>query len=132
MQGLTTELMPLLDNVNNTHDLRHWLIVMTVFGITGLSALVFSRLLFNVILGMEGSLWSGPWSYRVLYLSVIPPFYSAMLVLVGSIFGKREYFMSRVLRMWGRLVPGRTRRWLALTFCKGRGRHSSADHPHIT
>ena len=92
--------MPLLPRVNHTQDLRHWLIVMIVFGITGFSALVFSRLLFNVILGMEGSLWSGPWSYRVLYLSVIPPFYSAMLVLVGSIFGKRQYFMSRVLRMW--------------------------------
>ena len=123
--------MPLLPRVNNSYDLRHWLIVMIVFGITGFSALVFSRLLFNVILGMEGSLWSGPWSYRVLYLSVIPPFYSAMLVLVGSIFGKRQYFMSRVLRMWSRLVPGRTRRWLALTICKVRGRPNSANHPHV-
>ena len=108
--------MPLLPKVSNSHDLRHWLIVMIVFGITGSSALVFSRLLFNVILGMEGSLWSGPWSYRVLYLSVIPPFYSAMLVLVGTVFGKREYFATRVLNMWGRLVPGRTRRWLASHF----------------
>ena len=105
--------MPLLDKLNGEHDLRHWLIVMIVFGITGFSALVFSRLLFNVILGMEGSLWSGPWTYRVLYLSVIPPFYSAMLVVVGAIFGKREYFAYRVGRMWGRLIPARARRWFA-------------------
>ncbi len=103
--------MPILDRLSGEHDLRHWVIVMIVFGITGFSALVFSRVLFNVILGMEGSLWSGPWTYRVLYLSVIPPFYSAMLVIVGTIFGKREYFAYRVLRMWGRLVPGRARRW---------------------
>lgn len=105
--------MPILDRLSGEHDLRHWVIVMIVFGITGFSALVFSRVLFNVILGMEGSLWSGPWTYRVLYLSVIPPFYSAMLVVVGSIFGKRDYFAARVLRMWGRLIPGRTRRWFA-------------------
>ena len=85
---------------------------MTVFGITGLSALVFSRVLFNVILDLEGSLWSGPWSYRVLYLAVIPPFYSAALVLVGAIFGKRDYFAARVLKMWGRLIPGSVRRRL--------------------
>ena len=92
-----------------TRDLRHWLTVMLIFGITGFSALVFSRLLFNVILGMDGSLWSGPWSYRILYLSVIPPFYSAMLILVGTVFGKRDYFARRVLRMWGRLIPRRFR-----------------------
>ena len=101
--------MPSLDKAEVTRDLRHWLIVMIVFGITGFSALVFSRLLLNVILGMEGSLWSGPWSYRIMYLAVIPPFYSAMLVLVGSVFGKREYFAHRVVKMWSRLIPRRLR-----------------------
>ena len=89
------------------HDLRHWAIVMIVFGITGFSALVFSRLLFNVILGMDGSLWSGPWSYRIMYLAVIPPFYSGMLVVVGAMFGKRAYFAKRVVKMWTRLIPRR-------------------------
>lgn len=101
--------MPTFRKAEYTQDLRHWLIVMIVFGITGFSALVFSRLLFNVILGMDGSLWSGPWSYRVMYLAVIPPFYSAMLVLVGALFGKREYFAQRVVKMWSRLIPRRLR-----------------------
>ena len=109
-RGRIVKLVTKLAQSRNARDLRHWLIVMTVFGITGVSALVFSRVLFNVILGMEGGLWSGPWSYRIMYLVVIPPFYSATLVLVGSIFGKREYFARRVVRMWGRLVPGRIRR----------------------
>ena len=101
--------MPMPRKLEYTRDLRHWLIVMVVFGITGFSALVFSRLLFNVILGMEGSLWSGPWSYRIMYLAVIPPFYSAMLVLVGALFGKREYFARRVVKMWSRLLPRKIR-----------------------
>lgn len=101
--------MPFLQKAEITRDLRHWLIVMIVFGITGFSALVFSRLLFNVILGMDGSLWSGPWSYRIMYLAVIPPFYSVMLMLVGAAFGKREYFAHRVVKMWSRLIPRRIR-----------------------
>ena len=97
------------EHPGGSRDLRHWLIVMIVFGITGFSALAFSRLLFNVILGMEGSLWSGPWSYRIVYLAVIPPFYSATLVFVGALFGKREYFARRVVKMWSRLIPRRFR-----------------------
>ena len=101
--------MPMPRKAEYTRDLRHWLIVMIVFGITGLSAVVFSRLLLNVILGMNGSLWSGPWSYRIVYLAVIPRFYYAMLILVGSIFGKREYFMQRMVKVWSRFIPRRLR-----------------------
>ena len=101
--------MPLPHKPEYARDLRHWLIVMIVFGITGFSALVFSRLLLNVILGMEGSLWSGPWSYRAVYLAVIPPFYYVTLILVGSLFGKREYFMQRMVKVWSRFIPRRIR-----------------------
>ena len=82
------------------------MIVALVFGLTGLSSLMFSRLLFSVLLGWEGSLWSGPWSYRIMYLSVIPPVYSITLVLFGTLFGKHEYFARRVTWMWGRFIPG--------------------------
>lgn len=95
---------------DDPRNLRHWVIVISVFGITGLSTLAFSRLLFSVLLGIEGSLWAGPWSYRAMYLAVIPPFYYAVLILVGSVFGKREYFVRRVGRMWSRLIPNRIRR----------------------
>ena len=87
------------------------MIVLTVFSITGLSSLLFSRLLFNELLGWNGSLWSGPWSYRIAYLVTIPPVYSATLVIVGSFFGKRDYFARRVLRVWGRFIPKKVRSW---------------------
>ena len=61
-----------------------------------------SRLLLKEVLGLEGSFWGGPWSYRATYLLLIPPSYSVMLVAVGTLFGKRQFFTKRVLRMWGR------------------------------
>ena len=89
-----------------THTWPHWLVVATVFGLTGVTSLAFSRLLFSVLLDLEGSLWSGPWSYRIMYVSVIPPVYSTTLVLFGSLFGKREYFARRAMWMWGWIIIG--------------------------
>ena len=79
---------------------RHYLIVVVVFGITGSIAVVISRLLLTDLLGLEGSLWAGPWGYRAAYLASIPPSYSLTLVAVGTLFGKREYFSRRALRVW--------------------------------
>ncbi len=94
---------------------RHYLLVLIVFGITGSITLFLSKLVLSDLLGLEGSLWSGPWAFRVAYLMLIPPSYSVTLVAVGTLFGKREFFMNRVIRTWGRplrmigrgLNPGR-------------------------
>ena len=85
-------------------DWFHWAIVTVVFSITGALSLLFSRFLLSGILRLEGGLWSGPWSYRIVYLLLIPPFYSMALVVVGTFFGKHTYFRRRVMRTWGRLV----------------------------
>lgn len=84
---------------------RHYLLVVVVFGITGSLAVVLSKLLLTDLLGLDGSLWSGPWSFRAAYLVLIPPSYSVILVLVGTLLGKGLYFRRRVLKMWGRLIP---------------------------
>ena len=84
-------------------DWLHWGIVTVVFGITGVLSLLFSRFLLNGILQLEGGLWSGPWSFRIAYLLMIPPFYSVALVVVGTFFGKHAYFRKRVARTWGHL-----------------------------
>lgn len=89
---------------------RHLTVIFIVFGITGTLALVFSRLVLHGVLGMEGSLWSGPWSYRIVYLLLVPPFYSATLVAVGTLLGQGRFFRRRVVRMWGRIIPP-LRRW---------------------
>ncbi|GEM_PF-1557396 len=84
----------------------HWIVVLLVFSITGSLAVVVARLVLKDLLGLEGSFWGGPWSYRLVYLLLIPPCYSTMLVVIGAIFGKYTYFRRRVMKMWSRLLPG--------------------------
>lgn len=93
----------------------HWLIVLTVFSITGSMAVWLSRLILHDLLGLEGSFWHGPWSYTLTYLALIPPCYSTMLAIIGTALGKGPYFRKRVVNMWSRLLPRRLReRVLAL------------------
>ncbi len=97
----------------------HWIIVLLVFSITGSLALVVARLLLQDLLGLQGGFWAGPWSYRIAYLLVVPPCYSMMLVLIGGIFGKYEYFRVRALKTWSRLLPGPLGRKLAARAGRG-------------
>lgn len=89
------------DSSRISSQARHYLIVIVVFGITGSIAVALSKLVMNDLLGLEGSLWGGPWSYRGAYLALIPLSYSLTLVAVGTLFGKREYFSRRAMRVWG-------------------------------
>lgn len=34
----------------------------------------------------------GPWSYRIASLVLMTPMYSALLVIVGTVFGRHAYF----------------------------------------
>lgn len=90
-----------------SREALHYGLVILVFGITGSLAVLLSKLLLNRAFGLDGSLISGPWSFRVAYVLLIPPSYSVMLVIVGTLLGKREFFLRRVLRMWGFLLPVR-------------------------
>lgn len=92
----------------------HWIIVLVVFSITGSLAVVVARVILHDLLGLTGSFWGGPWSYRVVYLLLIPPCYSVMLVTIGALFGKLAYFRLRVLKMWSRILPGSLGRKLAV------------------
>ena len=99
---------------------RHYSIVLIVFAITGSLAVILGRVLLRDILGLEGSFWGGPWSYRVAYLALIPPSYSIILVAVGTLFGKRRYFTQRVLHIWGR----------PLRLFRGAPRPEPVEQPH--
>ncbi|MCO4761976.1 MAG: hypothetical protein KC502_10760 [Myxococcales bacterium] len=83
----------------------HWIIVLVVFSLTGSLAVFVSRLVLKDLLGLEGSFWGGPWSYRLTYLVLIPPAYSALLATIGTLLGKGPYFRQRVVKMWRRLLP---------------------------
>ena len=90
--------------------IRHYGIIFLAFGVTGGLTVLISRLLLNGLLGLDGSLISGPWSYRLVYLAVIPPVYSATLLAVGTLMGKRAFFQRRVVRLWGWALPASLKR----------------------
>ncbi len=92
------------------HGLLHWVIVIAVFSITGSLAVRLSGLVLKDVLGLEGSFWGGgflggSWTYRLVYLLLIPPAYSTLLAIIGTLFGKGPYFRARVVKMWRRLLP---------------------------
>ena len=90
--------------------MRHYGVIFLAFGVTGGLTVLVSRLLLNGLLGLDGSLLSGPWSYRLIYLALIPPVYSATLLAVGTLLGKRAFFQRRVVRLWGWALPARLKR----------------------
>ena len=90
--------------------IRHYAVVFLVFGVTGALTVLISRLVLNGALGLDGSLLSGPWSYRLIYLALIPPVYSATLLAVGTLMGKRAFFQRRVVRLWGWALPASLKR----------------------
>ena len=90
--------------------IRHYAVVFLVFGVTGALTVLISRLVLNGLLGLDGSLVGGPWSYRLVYLALIPPVYSATLLAVGTLMGKRAFFQARVVRLWGWALPASLKR----------------------
>jgi len=81
------------------------LVVFTVFAITGSATMYFVRPLLGSVFGLEGSFLEGPWSYRLAYVLLITPTYTAMLLAVGTLFGRRAFFLQSIKRIWGRLLP---------------------------
>ncbi|PKC73751.1 hypothetical protein RhiirA1_410161 [Rhizophagus irregularis] len=91
--------------VTSTHN--KWTIIIAVFGITGSTTVRIVRPIVTNVFGVEGSFLEGPWSYRLTYLSITLPLYSIILLGVGTIFRRHNYFKRIVFRMWGRFIPNR-------------------------
>ncbi|GES94510.1 4-hydroxyphenylpyruvate dioxygenase-like protein [Rhizophagus clarus] len=86
---------------------KEWTIIIAVFGITGSTTVRIVRPIVTNVFGVEGSFLEGPWSYRLTYLSITLPLYSIILLGVGTIFRRYNYFKKIVFRMWGRFIPSR-------------------------
>ncbi|KXN72854.1 hypothetical protein CONCODRAFT_4249 [Conidiobolus coronatus NRRL 28638] len=80
------------------------LTIGTVFSITGTSCLLTVKPLLNQ-LGVYGSMKEGPWSYRVTRLSVSVPYWCATLTVLGTAFGKGQFFKSVAKKVISRFIP---------------------------
>lgn len=74
-------------------------LVCTVFGITGSSSMLLARPVLAHVVGVQGSMRDGPAAYRVAYVLVMTPLYSAMLLTLGTLAGRHHYFKHVVMRM---------------------------------
>ncbi|KAK9703756.1 hypothetical protein K7432_010569 [Basidiobolus ranarum] len=88
---------------------KEYAVIMTVFSITGSSTMRLVRLGLKNLLGIEGTLRDGPWTFRGAYLATSLPLYSCILITVGTLFGRRLYFQRVALRMWSRFIPKKYR-----------------------
>mmetsp|Transcript_18684 Transcript_18684/g.38997 ORF Transcript_18684/g.38997 Transcript_18684/m.38997 type:complete len:252 (-) Transcript_18684:162-917(-) len=77
-------------------------LICTVFGITGSSTMFLVRPAVSNVLGLEGSMKDGPWSYRICSLVIMTPMYATLLVVVGTIFGRHFYFRHFSVKMFSR------------------------------
>jgi len=82
-------------------------LILLVFSVTGSLSLYLVRPLLSSVLGLQGSMREGPWSYRILTVLLVPPAYSLMLITIGTAVGRHVYFKRVAMRMWGRLLPSR-------------------------
>jgi len=71
---------------------REVILICTVFAITGTSTMLFVRPAVRDVLGIEGSMKDGPWSYRICSLVIMSPVYATLLVFVGTLAGRHAYF----------------------------------------
>jgi len=81
---------------------REMVLLCTVFAITGSSTMVLVRPAVSKGLGLEGSLKNGPWSYRICSIVVMTPIYATLLVVVGTVFGRHQYFRHFSVKIWSR------------------------------
>ena len=91
--------------IRRAWERAHYPVVMLVFAINGSLAAFLGQRLLNDVVGVDGSLWSGPWGFRFAYVALITPLYSALLMATGALFGKGAYFRRRVRRVWGLILP---------------------------
>ena len=77
-------------------------LICTVFAITGSSTMVLVRPAVSDVLGLRGTMKDGPWSYRIASLVIMTPLYAAMLVCVGTVFGRHAYFRHFSVKMFSR------------------------------
>ena len=56
-------------------------------------------------LGIEGSLIDGPNSYRILSVLLISPAYAALLITIGTLAGRHNFFAKMAMHTLGRFLP---------------------------
>ena len=80
-------------------------VAFCVFGVTGSTSVALVRPTLKSVLGLEGSMREGPWSYRITSLVAVSPIYASLLVTFGTLAGRHRFFAYMATKIFGRFVP---------------------------
>lgn len=80
-------------------------VMFCVFGATGTTSVVVVRPFLSYTIGLEGSFYEGPNSYRVLSIVLVSPIYACILVAFGTLAGRHSYFANMASKIIGRFLP---------------------------
>ena len=80
-------------------------VVFVVFGVTGSTSVAVVRPFLKYTIGLEGSLYEGPNSYRALSIILVSPIYACMLVTFGTLSGRHSFFANMARKILGRFMP---------------------------
>lgn len=54
------------------------------------------------VLGIQGTMRDGPWSYRICSIVIMSPIYATLLVIVGTLAGRHAYFRHFSVKIFSR------------------------------
>ena len=80
-------------------------VAFAVFGITGSLSVLAVRPTLKSVFGIEGTLVDGPNSYRLMSILLVSPAYATILLAVGTISGRHNYFARMSMKILGRFFP---------------------------
>ena len=80
-------------------------VVCGVFAVTGSTSVAVVRPFLKYTIGLEGSLYEGPNSYRVLSIILVSPIYACLLVTFGTLSGRHSFFANMAGKIMGRFIP---------------------------
>lgn len=80
-------------------------VAIAVFGITGTFSVLAVRPCLKTLFGIEGTLVDGPNSYRLLSILCVSPVYAMVLLAMGTISGRHNYFAKMSMKILGRFLP---------------------------
>jgi hypothetical protein len=80
-------------------------IAIAVFGVTGTASVLAVRPSLKTLLGIEGTLVDGPNSYRLMSILCVSPVYAMVLMAMGTLSGRHNYFAKMSMKILGRFLP---------------------------
>ncbi len=76
------------------------IVIFIVFALTGSSITLIRRPIFELLGISSDTSW---WISVPLYLVIVFPVYSILLLIIGTIFGQFRFFWEFEKKMWGRI-----------------------------